>query len=201
MKKVLRLIIGLIILLNCAVTFAEEEISEDEKIQRGIKIVSENLQKKFPASIDARIIGNDATPEFILRYKDISADYIRRSDNHYIKFNVDREIIYMMGTRAAWNYGVTGIKNDNENFSVAPTIGIALEMAIQPKVAVYTNISGIVMGGYGHICDFEGGFKYFPEKNFAWTIGWRHIDSRINWNKNHGEFKLSGFFTGFRADF
>ena len=201
MKKVLRLIIGLIILLNCAVTFAEEEISEDEKIQRGIKIVSENLQKKFPASIDARIIGNDATPEFILRYKDISADYIRRNDNHYIKFNVDREIIYMMGTRAAWNYGVMGIKNDNEKFSVAPTIGIALEMAIQPKVAVYTNISGIVMGGYGHICDFEGGFKYFPEKNFAWTIGWRHIDSRINWNKNHGEFKLSGFFTGFRADF
>ena len=200
MKKFLQLLIALMILTNCAITFAEDELTDEEEAERGIKIVSENLREKFSWSIESRIIGNDATPEFILRYKNLSADYIKRSDEKYFKFDVDRELIYIMGTRAAWNYGLTGIKCD-ENFLVAPTVGIALEMKIQPKLAVFTNFSGIVAGKFGHVADFDGGFKYLADKNFSWIIGWRHIDSRLRHHDTRNKFKFSGFYTGLRADF
>ena len=67
MKKFLQLLIALMILTNCAITFAEDELTDEEEAERGIKIVSENLREKFSWSIESRIIGNDATPEFILR--------------------------------------------------------------------------------------------------------------------------------------
>ncbi|MBR5912921.1 MAG: hypothetical protein IKZ58_00940 [Selenomonadaceae bacterium] len=257
------LIVTILIWLQCAVSFAaqvDEELSDDEKAQQGIKIVSERLQKDFPFSVEARIffpnmdahiksheikIDDDAlslksfgmdsnvAPEYILRYKNFSVDYIRlkgdggnsvddltfggqtyngvvnsESDLHYIKLNVDREIISLMGTKAAWNYGITGVKwrgsfeDGTENyFFPIPTIGIALEMKIQPKVKVYTNISGVVMGGHGHLCDFEGGFAYIADENFLWKVGYRHIDAKVNWRSVHGDFKLNGFYTGLRADF
>ena len=202
MKKFLQLLITLIILTNCAITFADDddELTDEEKAERGIKIVSENMRQKYSWSVESRIIGNDAKPEFILRYKNLSADYIKRKDAHYLKFDVDRELIYIMGTRAAFTYGLTGIKSD-EKFLIAPTIGIALEMKIQPKLAVFTNFSGVVMGKFGHVADYEGGFKYLADKNFSWTIGWRHIDSRLRLHDTRGQFKLSGFYTGLRADF
>lgn len=267
MIKFFQFITIILILVNCAVSFAaesEEELSEDEEARRGIKIASERLKKVFPMTVEARIffpnmdahiksheikIGDDAlslknfgmdskvAPEFIFRYKNFSVDYIRlkgdganfvdglnfggekfngavnsQSDLHYIKLNVDREIISLMGTRAAWNYGITGVKwsgsvenlragSDENYFAAIPTIGIALEMAIRPKVKVYTNISGIVMGGHGHLCDFDGGFAYMADENFSWKIGFRHIDAKINWRSVHGDFKLNGFYTGLRADF
>ena len=259
----IKFLIAILILLNCTVSFAaqvEEEISDEEKAKRGIKIASEKLKKDFPVSVEARIffpnmdghikshevkIGADAlslknfgmdsniAPEYILRYKNFSVDYLRlkgdggnfvdglnfggkiyngainaESDLHYIKLNVDREIISLMGTRAAWNYGLTGVKwrgsidDSSENYFVPiPTIGIALEMKIRPKVKVYTNISGIVMGGHGHLCDFEGGFAYLADENFSWKVGYRHIDTKINWRSVHGDFKLNGFYTSLRADF
>jgi len=200
MKKFFQLLITLMILTNCEVTFAEDELTEEEEAERGVKIVSENLREKFSWSVEGRVIGNKATPEFILRYKNLSADYIKRSDEHYFKFDVDRELIYLMGTRAAWNYGLTGIKCDG-NFLVAPTVGIALEMKIQPKLAVFTNFSGITAGKFGHVADFDGGFKYLADKNFSWTIGWRHIDSRLRLHDTRNKFKFSGFYTGLRADF
>ncbi len=258
-----KFLIAILILLNCAVSFAaqvEEEISDEEKAKRGIKIASEKLKKNFPVSVEARIffpnmdghiksheikIGDDAlslknfgmdsniAPEYILRYKNFSVDYLRlkgdggkfvdglnfggkiyngavneESDLHYIKLNVDREIISLMGTRAAWNYGLTGVKwrgsidDSSENYFVpVPTIGLALEMKIRPKVKVYTNISGIVMGGHGHLCDFEGGFAYLADENFSWKVGYRHIDTKINWRIVHGDFKLNGFYTSLRAEF
>ena len=183
-------------------------------------------------------LNSKVATEYIFRYKNISVDYLRldsdsdgnfvngfnfggkmhngavnlQSDLHYIKFNVDREIISMMGTKAAWNYGVTGVKwrgsvessngrVDENYFMPVPTIGIALEMAIQPKVKVYTNISGMILGGHGHLCDFEGGFAYMADKNFSWKVGFRHIDTKLNWRSVHGDFKLNGFYTGLRADF
>ena len=180
-------------------------------------------------------LDSNVAPEFIFRYKNISIDYLRlkesgggfygsdnaltfggknfigdvtaESDLHYIKLNVDREIFSLMETRAAWNYGVTGIKwrgsvenfsgrQDENYFFPMPTIGIALEMAVRHKIKIYTNISGMVLGGHGHLCDFEGGFRYMADKNFSCNVGFRHIDAKINWRSVHGDFKLNGFYAG-----
>lgn len=275
MKKFLSILTLILILTNCAVGFAEseiggteseeEELTDEEKAKRGIKIASERLRKDFPVTVEARIffpsmdrhvkshevkIGDESfnlnhvgldsnvAPEFIFRYKNISLDYLRlkesggvildsalmfggknfigdinaESDLHYIKLNVDREIFSLMGTRAAWNYGVTGIKwrgsvenfsgrQDENYFFPMPTIGIALEMAVRPKVKIYTNISGMVLGGHGHLCDFEGGLRYMANKNFSCNVGFRHIDAKINWRSVHGDFKLNGFYAGLAANF
>ena len=100
----IKFLIAILILLNCTVSFAaqvEEEISDEEKAKRGIKIASEKLKKNFPVSVEARIffpnvdahvksheikIGNDAlnlknfgldsniASEYIFRYKNFSVD-------------------------------------------------------------------------------------------------------------------------------
>ena len=85
---------------------------------------------------DLKLI-NDHAPEIIFRYKNFSLDYLRMSkvgggnfsaENpltfggqnvssevsaknslHYIRLNVDNEIISLMGTGAYWTYGLTGI--------------------------------------------------------------------------------------------
>ena len=280
MTKFFQVLTLIFILMNCAVVFAapsevaesetdaeseDEELTEEEQAQRGIKIASERLKKDFPVTVEARIffpsmdghvksheikIGDDAfnfnqmgldsnvAPEFILRYKNISIDYLRlkesgggfyesaltfggenfigdvtaESDLHYIKLNIDREVFSLMETRAAWNYGVTGIKwrgsvenfsgrQDENYFFPMPTVGIALGMAVRPKIKIYTNISGMVLGGHGHLCDFEGGFRYMANRNFSCNVGFRHIDAKINWRSVHGDFKLNGFYAGLRADF
>ncbi len=58
MKKFLSILMLILILTNCAVGFAEsedEELSDDEKAKRGIKIASERLRKDFPVTVEALI--------------------------------------------------------------------------------------------------------------------------------------------------
>ena len=181
---------------------------------------------------------DDKAAEFIFRYKNFSIDYLRMNkqsdanlaaDNlkiggknfsgdisaknnlHYIKLNVDNEIISLMGTGANWSYGLTGIywrgnanntsDSSGQNYFVAvPTVGFGIYMAIMPKMTVYTQISGIFLGGRGHLGDFESGLKYSPSKNFSMTAGFRSIEFNLN-RKGDGDFKMNGPFIGLRSDF
>ena len=180
---------------------------------------------------------DDKAAEIIFRYKNFSIDYLqmqKRDNNfsadnltignknfsgnisaknnlHYIKLNVDNEIISLMGTGANWSYGVTGIywRGRAENFSGSgsqdyfvslPTVGLGIYMAIMPKMTIYTQISGIFLGGKGHLHDFEGGLKYSPSKNFSLTAGYRSIGVNLN-HKGNGDFKMTGPFIGLRSDF
>ena len=182
---------------------------------------------------DLNLIDNKAA-EIIFRYKNFSVDYLRMnhhgggnfsdnnlnfggknfSDNvsaknnlHYIKLNVDNEIISLMGTGAFWTYGVTGIYYDGKvnsasqsYFVPVPTVGLGLYMAIMPKMTIYTQISGIFLGGKGSLRDFESGLKYSPSKNFSMTAGFRSIEFNFN-HKGNGDFKMNGPFIGLRTDF
>jgi len=180
---------------------------------------------------------DDKAAEIIFRYKNFSIDYLqmqKRDDNfsadnltignknfsgnisaknslHYIRLNVDNEIISLMGTGANWSYGVTGIYwrgragnfsgAGSQNYFVAvPTVGLGIYMAIMPKMTIYTQISGIFLGGKGHLHDFEGGLKYSPSKNFSLTAGYRSIGFYLN-HKGNGDFKMTGPFIGLRSDF
>ena len=181
---------------------------------------------------------DDKAAEIIFRYKNFSIDYLQmnktgdknlagnnlkigdknfsgnisaKNNLHYIKLNVDNEIISLMGTGANWSYGVTGIywrgsaNNSSgagsQNYFVAvPTIGLGIYMAIMPKMTIYTQISGIFLGGRGHLHDFESGLKYSPSKNFSLTVGFRSIEFNIN-HKGDGDFKMNGPFIGLRSDF
>ena len=182
---------------------------------------------------DLNLIDNKAA-EIIFRYKNFSVDWLRMtehgggdfsgrnlkfgsknfSDNvsaknnlHYIKLNVDNEIISLMGTGAFWNYGLAGIywrgtaENSSQNYFVAvPTVGFGIYMAIMPKMTIYTQLSGIFLGGRGHLRDFESGLRYSPSKNFSLTAGFRNIEFNLN-HKGDGDFKMNGPFIGLRSDF
>ena len=180
---------------------------------------------------------NKNIPEIIFRYKNFSIDYLqmqRHGENffagelnldgksfsggtsaknnfQYIKFNVDNDIISLMGTGAFWSYGLAGIywRGSVENFSGAsqknyfvpmPTVGLGIYMAIMPKMKIYLNFSGMFMGGKGHLRDFESGLRYSPSKNFTLTAGFRSLEFNIN-NKGNGDFKMNGPFIGLRSDF
>lgn len=181
---------------------------------------------------DLNVDSNHA-PELICRYKNFTADYIHlhetggsnfdgalrfggenyfgnvnaHSDIHYLKLNVDNEIISLMGTGADWNYGLTGIAwkgrvDDSERRSaVIPTVGLNLHMAIMRKMKFYLQASGMEMGGYGHLLDFESGLRYSPSKHFTWTLGVRSIDVNVKCHDARGDLRLNGPFFGLRSDF
>ena len=143
--------------------------------------------------------------------KNFSGNISAKNNFQYIKLNVDNEIISLMGTGANWSYGVTGIYwrgssanssgSRTKNYFVAvPTVGFGIYMAIMPKMTIYTQISGIFLGGRGHLHDFESGLKYSPSKNFSMTAGFRSIEFNLN-HKGDGDFKMNGPFIGLRSDF
>lgn len=143
--------------------------------------------------------------------KNFFGDISAKNNLHYIKLSVDNEIISLMGTGAFWSYGLTGIYYDGkaENFSDAkhqsyfipmPTAGLGLYMTIMPKMKIYSQFSGIFLGGRGHLHDFEAGLKYSPSKNFTLTTGFRSVEFNLN-HKGNGDFKMNGPFIGIRSDF
>ena len=169
---------------------AAQEISPE--VDRGIESVK---QKKFDFGAEARTF--DSSPEFILRYKNFSLDYIRsREDFNFLKLKMDKEIFSLMGTGLEWNIALNSI-DARKNFYMSPSIGINFYMRIRPRLDIYAQISGLPLGGHGHFEDYEYGIKYFPQKNFSISAGWRRTDFKVR----HGSFISSGLFAGVRYDF
>ena len=179
-------------------------------------------------------ITKSSTAEFIIRYKKFSLDYIHlndsgrnnlngvlkfgnsnhlgdinsESDLHYIKFNVNNEIISLLGTGIDWTYGLTGVywkgsaNNSHEKFfAPLPTVGLSLHINVLPTLKIYSQLSGMTYASLGHVYDFESGLRYFPSKNFSITAGYRKIDMNIHHNGDRGNFKMNGPFAGVRVDF
>ncbi len=143
--------------------------------------------------------------------KSFSDNVSAKNNLHYVKLSVDNEIISLMGTGANWSYGLAGIywRGRAENFSASstqnyfvavPTVGLEIYMAIMSKMKIYSKISGIFLGGIGHLHDFESGLKYSPSKNFSLTAGFRSVGFNLN-RKGNGDFKMVGPFVGLRSDF
>ncbi|MBR4904857.1 MAG: hypothetical protein IKZ53_09320 [Selenomonadaceae bacterium] len=137
----------------------------------------------------------DATPEFIIKHKNISVDCI---DNDFFKLKFDKEIFSLMGTGIEWNISLNAV---NENFAVLPSVGVNLYMRIKPRLDIYTQFSGLPLGRRGHVTDFESGIKYFPQKNFSISAGWREINFKLRRGGDSSNFNLRGLFAGVRYDF
>ena len=177
-------------------------------------------------------------PEILLKYKNFSLDWIHlhgagkssvdgnlnlggknfggkldsRSDLHFARLKVDREIFSLMGTELSWHvalnafgwHGTTRGENSvaTKNFFAAlPSVGINLCVRIRPRVDIYTQFSGIALGKRVHFTDFESGVKYFPQKNFSISAGWRRIDFKLHRGGDLGYFTLNGAFVGMNYNF
>ena len=207
MKKFFAAIFIFLVTSNAA---AQENSPE---VDRGIASVKKktfafNVETKFfSPNVNAKVKGDDfyfhrtEAPEFILKYKNFSADYIRSHDTfHFVKLKADREIFSLMGTGLEWNVALNAMnwRGANENyFGVLPSVGINFYMRIRPRLDIYAQFSCLPLGRFANFKDFESGIKYFPQKNFSISAGWRRIDFKVR----HGKFSLGGLFAGVRYDF
>lgn len=152
-------------------------------------------QKNFEFRAEARAF--DSSPEFIFGYKNFSLDYIRAHDDfNFLKLKMDKEIFSLMGTGLEWNVALNAV-DAQDSFYMLPSVGINFYMRIRPRLDVYMQFSGLTLGRFGHFSDFETGFKYFPQKNFSISAGWR----RNSLQSRRSHFVLSGPFAGVRYDF
>ena len=191
MRKILATII-FILLTNSAA--AKENPPE---VEEGIASIK---QENFLFSAESRVFADDGTPELLLKYKNISLDWIHRDDaENFFKVEVDEEIFSLMGTGVAWNVALNAV--DGKNFAVLPSVGINLHMRIRPRLDFYVQFSGLTLGRRGHFSDFESGIKYFPQKNFSISAGWRQADFKLRRGGDRENFVSSGVFAGVRYDF
>lgn len=130
----------------------------------------------------------DATPEFIFKHKNVSIDCV---EDDFFKLKFDKEILSLMGTGLEWNVALNAVDE-----KVLPSVGANLYMRIRPRLDIYTQFSGLTIGRRGHVTDFESGLRYFPQKNFSISAGWREINF-----KRKSTFNLRGLFAGVRYDF
>ena len=152
-------------------------------------------------SAETRIFADDATPEILLRYKNFSADWIRRSGNeNFFKLKFDRKIISLMGSGIDWHVALNGYARHGK-FSVLPSVGVRLYVRIRPRLDIELQFSGMTLGGRGHFTDFESCIKYFPQKNFSIGAGWRRVDFNLRRGSDPANFVHSGPFVGIRYDF
>ena len=166
-------------------TVAAENPPEVDEGIAGIK------QDKFNFSAESRLFIEEAAPEFLLKYKNISADWIRHDDKNFFKVKADKEIFSLMGTGLDWNVALDSVEE-----KILPSVGLNFYMRVRPRLDVYLQFSGLTLGRHGHFSDFESGIKYFPQKNFSISAGWREVNF-----KRHDKFNLRGLFAGVRYDF
>lgn len=177
-------------------------------------------------------------PEILLKYKNFSLDWIHlhgagkssvsgtmnfggqnfsgrldsRSDLHFVRLKLDREIFSLIGTGIDWTVALNALKwhgstrGENSSatknfFGVLPSIGVNLYVRFRPRWDFYVQFSGLPLGRRGHFADFESGIKYYPQKNFSINAGWRRIDFKLRRGGDLGNFVLNGPFVGVHCDF
>ena len=176
---------------------AANELSPE--VEEGVESIK---QKKFDFSIESRVFSNDAAPEFMLKYKNLSLDWLH-SNNHknFLKLKVDKEIFSLMGTGLQWNVALNAVDTKKNSLAVLPSVGLNFYMRIRPRLDIYLQFSGFTLGRRAHTTDFESGFKYFPQKNLSISAGWREINFKLRRGGNLNDFHRHGLFAGIRYDF
>ncbi len=196
------LLIMLLTLFVPSQVFAQNEDGEEDFVLKDALAQIKTTKKEPPLSLEARL----TEKEIIFRYKKFFVDYnyIDRDKNlNYVNLKVNNEIFSMLGSGINWSYGLTGVswKDDGNNFVPVPTLGMDLYITVRPKIKIYTQFTGMPVGGLGRIYDAETGVRYSPSKYFTITAGYRHLSAKFNRHNNFGSFKNSGYFVGIRSDF
>lgn len=77
-----------------------------------------------------------------------------------------------------------------------PTIGFATNIKIDKNIDAFGEVTGLPLGKYGHIYDYEAGVRYNVDKNVVINAGYRSIDLKLkdSGNGDNVQFKLSGPF-------
>ena len=144
--------------------------------------------------------------------KKFYGDVHTKSNFDYLKLYMNNPIVSVLGQGVDWSYGLTGVQwkgtvsNASESSSkrygaVIPTLGLGAHLSPTPSLRIYANVSGLPLGGYGHLVDFEAGVRYSPLEIVGIDIGYRKIRAKLKHHDDDGTFDLNGPFAGIRVDF
>lgn len=105
-----------------------------------------------------------------------------------------------LDSRGLGAYDVRYAKQLNQ---LAPAIGLGARHSLDAggRITLYTELSGLPLGGRGHLYDFDAGIDYRPLDNFKVNAGYRVLDLKINNNDGNGLYKLSGWYAGMTYSF
>jgi hypothetical protein len=79
---------------------------------------------------------------------------------------------------------------------VLPTLGLALDLTIYPKVHLFAEASGLPAGDLGHIVDAEAGLRFSPLPIVTLSAGYRLFDMRVEDGGDRAKLRLYGPFVG-----
>ena len=82
-----------------------------------------------------------------------------------------------------------------------PMIGLAGRIIPIKWLSLTAKVSGLPMGGYGHIIDAEASIDINPIKYVSISGGYRYLNAKAKYNDNFGEYKLDGPFAAFKIRF
>ncbi len=115
----------------------------------------------------------------------LELDYIAVNWKQKIMENERVELYGGTGIRIYHMYtSVTGTADpgvnrtgDNELFRVAPVLNISAKVHLdaQKKLDFFSDFSGLAMGCYGYLYDYEAGLRYKPQDQFSVSAGYRVI--------------------------
>lgn len=85
----------------------------------------------------------------------------------------------------------------------APAFGIGGKHYLDEahRLQLYSELSGLPLGGRGHTYDLDIGVKYSPCKNLSANAGYRVLDLKIKNDDGTGLYKLSGWYGGLSYSF
>ena len=79
---------------------------------------------------------------------------------------------------------------------VIPTVGFAVDNQLGDNVKIFTEVTGLPLGKYGHFYDGEIGIKYEAPNNISVAAGYRSFDLNVKdpSSGDNAQFKMAGPF-------
>ncbi|CQR73375.1 hypothetical protein SOV_51560 [Sporomusa ovata DSM 2662] len=147
----------------------------------------------------------DRSIDFDGKHYDLNENVTSKIDIKYYRATMIHPLSKSTNFNSEWMIDIKGFTFDtaidsaltksSKKFSCAlPTIGVAAQGQIAPNTTAFAEISGLPLGSYGHIYDFETGIKHEMEKDISLTAGYRSFDLKVKDDEDYAKIKLNGPF-------
>lgn len=104
--------------------------------------------------------------------------------------------IKAMSADIALNASGLGISKSDSIVGGLPVIGLALDINPIGMINLFSEVSGLSAGSYGHFIDAEAGIKLIPMRFVSLTGGYRVINMRADYDPDFAEIEFKGPFVG-----
>ena len=142
---------------------------------------------------------------------DMDIDYAAVDYRHTMQQNDQAEYYWVAGARyvrvAARSTGINAyneLESDSDSASgILPAVGMGAtwQSRTAAKWSGSMSVSGMPLGGHGHIWDCEASFSYKPDQNWQVSAGYRLLDMKLSRDDKTVNFQANGPFLGVSCSF